>query len=61
MLPAEEDKKRWKKIALVLLTIVLILLVITMIWWGNLADSDVEKGPVEPLEAITDSADDRGG
>ena len=56
----EQVKKRWKKIALASLALFLILLVVAMIWWGNLADSDIEEGPVGPVEAVTDSADDRG-
>ena len=54
----EQARKRWKKIALASLALFLILLVIAMIWWGNLADPDIEEGPVGPLEAVTDSADD---
>lgn len=54
----EQDRKRWKKIALAVLALALVALVIAMIKWSNLADPDIEKGPVEPLEAITDSADD---
>ena len=48
-----------KKLVLVLAAIALVLLVIAIIWWSNLADSDVERGPVDPIEGITDSADDQ--
>lgn len=55
-----QGQKRQKKIALFLAALLLVMLVVTAIWWNNLADSDIEDGPVGPLEAITDSADDEG-
>lgn len=59
MTPEEQEIKRRKKLALILAALALILSVVAIIWWGNLADSDIEDGPVEPVEAIADSADDR--
>lgn len=58
--PLHEDDapRRTKKLALFLAALALALLVVAAIWWGNLADSDVEEGPVGPAEAIADSADD---
>ena len=53
-----EARKRRKKIALVLLTIAAVLLAVVGIWWSNLADEDIENGPVSVGEGITDSADD---
>lgn len=53
-----EARKRRKKIALVLLTIAAVLLAVVGIWWSNLADEDIENGPVSVSEGITDSADD---
>lgn len=52
------ERRTTKKIALILAAVAFILLVIAAVWWSNLADADVEEGPVGPAEAITDSADD---
>lgn len=54
----ERTRKRTKKIALALSALCLVLLAIVLIWWSNLADADIERGPVDPVEGITDSADD---
>ena len=54
----DEARQRRKKVALFLAALVVVLLVIFLIWWGNLADPQIEEGPVGPVEAITDSADD---